>query len=190
MKFENNSKSAKLEESWCSKIANNFMDKMPIITKLPKDGEKSDIRFRGLSRLINLASTICQVSHTRFKHPGEVHRAAHYIGMNILFNMYGMEKKDKGYGAKLYAVIQANEKYRTQCILLDDVLTSVRDVMKAARDGVMNMPEQKEKLDELVDAMPKELKKLTINKIKELRDGKNITELYENVSRGGDRKSK
>jgi len=190
MKIKSDNQSLKLEENWASKISREFVDQLPVISKLPKDGEKSDIRFRGLSRLINLASTICQVSYQRFKHVGEVHRAAHYIGMNILFCLYGSpEKIDKTYGNKLYAVLKHNEIYRTQCILLDDVLSGAVDILKAARDGVITFNEQDEKLSELVDAMPEEMRNLARNKMKELRNGKNISDLTLCTVTGGDRKS-
>jgi hypothetical protein len=190
MDFNRNEKTGKLEESWCEKISRKYKGTIPVITKLPKDGEKSDIRFRGLSRLINLASTICTVSPKRFNNVGDVHRAAHYIGINILFNSYGRHGNlDKGYGADMYKILSVSEKYREQCIILDDMLDGVRHIISAGNNGILSRDKQNEHIDDLIDSMPNELRKLGRLKINELRGGRNITELKEMTTRGGDQKS-
>ncbi len=193
MDLQRDNTTADMKEKWGSQIARKFGGKLPVLSKLHKDGEKSDIRFRSLSRLVNLAATICQVSSFKFNHPGEVHRAAHYIGMHVLFNMFGDADKvgfDKTYGSKIYKVLQANEAYRIQCILLDDVLNGARNLLNALRDGILKPAECEEKVAELIDAMPKELRTLTRNKVKELSSGRNVTELRFNASRGGDQRAK
>jgi hypothetical protein len=191
MDFKRSEKQLNLEEHWAHKVARKFEGTIPVLTKLPKDGEKSDIRFRGLSRLINLASTICTVSHNRFKHVGEVHRAAHYIGMNILFNMYGKQDKNvKSYGSDMYEVLKVNEQYRAQCTLIDDMLDGARDILKAASVGIMSYEQRDANIQELIDSLPPNLRKLAASKILELRGGSNVTDIKEMTTRGGDRKSK
>ncbi len=181
-----------LRESWGKRIARDNMHNVPIITSLPKDAEKADVRVRVIGRLAHMAKTICQCNRQRFKNVGDVYRAGLYFSIIILFEMYGGEpdSKDTAYGHEVYDILKKNEKYRAMSTLLDDIVTSANDVIKAADDSIISMKSMRQELEELIEEMPGNVQKAAENRIKRLLDGSKMSDIRDNQFRGGDRKSK
>jgi hypothetical protein len=163
--------------------------RIPVMTRNRSDVPKAKVGISVMQRLVRLAE-IMRHESPRFGTAGEVHRAAHYLGMSILYELF--IRKDAEVKAKyesFYEAIQAEEELLADMLQLDDFSTAVKNMRKAFQWGLLKPEQLEKKVNNLVSAVPKRLQKIARQKVGEVLDKGTVKGMFTN-SWGGKRSEK
>lgn len=175
---------------WAKEIARKFLNTIPLFTKLPKDDTKIDKKFRTLAKFQTFATQIVFNHNTRFKTIADVDRAAHHIGMMILYKMFGeLGTMDGAQHAATYNMLKLTEQYHANNILIDDTVNSIRHIVDAHNNGIIKPEKMNSEIDKIIDTLPDDIQDAARFKIQQMQSGANVSSLMNCSLRGGDRKS-
>ena len=174
------------KERWAEEAIKNCPVKIPIMTSIAKNTQTTHFNFIGLARHGSLAESLIYKSK-RFRNPSEVFRAAMYLGMSLLYHLTKGEgtAEQKARADQVYKLIEVTESLNHKRQIIDAVTLSAKDVIECAESGVIDFEEMQEKVETLVNALPKELRPIAQEKIKRIKKGESIVDIVETrINRG------
>jgi hypothetical protein len=174
------------KERWAQEILNSFQGSIPIMTSIPKNTESTHFNFIGLARHGSIAESLIYKCK-RFRTTSEVYRAAMYIGMSILYHLTKDEgtTEQKARADQMYKLIEVTESLNHSRQIIDAVVLSSKDIIECADAGVIDYEEMQERVDTVIDALPKELRPVAREKLKRIKKGDSIVDIVETrINRG------
>jgi len=178
------------ETTWAETMARAVpIDDIPIITRYIKGETMYQLTLRVFLRLHEMAEEI--VSHsTRFKSFTDVHRASHYLGMMILYNLVKLSGQDTSRIDGLFKILLKHAKFTQEMLELDAVVDIAVKYKKGFEMGLLSAVQRDEKIDEILDMMSPEIHKAAEHKIYQVMSGGVVSSLYECKSPIGGREKK
>lgn len=143
------------------KIVDMFGGDISPMKDIPKNKQKTKIYFTVRTDTLEIAEIIHASSKKfdgKFQKFVEVHRAAYYLGIMILWHQFAEGKvnyKDK----LIYDSIIENETIEEKYQILNEVILRFDTLLQYYRDEVMPKADMLEKCEELILKVPKELQK-------------------------------
>jgi hypothetical protein len=174
------------KERWAEEVLKRFDGTIPIMTSIPKSTESIHFNFIGIARHGSIAESLIYKCK-RFRTTSEVYRAAMYIGMSILYHLTKDEgtTEQKARADQMYKIIQVTESLNHSRQIIDAVVLSSKDIIECADAGVIDYEEMRERIETLIEALPKELRPLAREKVKRVKKGDSILDIVETrINRG------
>jgi len=174
------------KERWAKEMLKNFQGTIPIMTSIPKNSESTHFNFIGLARHGSIAEGLIYKSR-RFRTTSEVYRAAMYLGMSLLYHITKDEgtPEQRARTDRLYKTLEVTESVNYNRQIIDAVTLGAKDLIECADAGVIDYEEMQERVNTLVDALPKELRAVALDKIKRIKKGDSIVDIVETrINRG------
>jgi len=174
------------KQQWAKEMLARASVKIPIMTSIARNTQSAHFNFIGLARHASLAEALIFKSK-RFRTTSEVYRAAMYIGMSLLYHLTEDDgtQKQKARADQIYRTIELMESLNHSRQIIDAVVLSAKDVIECADSGVIDYEEMQEKVNMLVDSLPKELRTVAQGKIKRVKKGDSIVDIVETkIQRG------
>ena len=181
--FKPTGNTLKTERTVYEQIADEFGKDIKIIKSLAGGtGTSAHINFRCYSRL---AAQVTQMATkvTMFNSQSEVHRAAHYLGVQILFHLVMRDNFDFKC-SQVYEAIQATEEMNYNYQILDDTARAFHEIYRSFAFGVVSQAERDKGTEDIVDSLPDRLKDLAIKASKRIFSGKPLREILHNKGVG------
>jgi hypothetical protein len=171
---------------WAKEMLESFQGTLPIMTSIPKNTESTHFNFIGLARHGSIAESLIYKCK-RFRTISEVYRAAMYIGMSILYHLTKDEgtTEQKARADQLYKIIEVTEPLNYNRQIIDAVVLSSKDIIECADAGLIDYDEMQERIETLIDALPKELRLVARDKVQRIKKGDSIVDIIETrINRG------
>jgi hypothetical protein len=164
---ESKKKGMDLKQSVYEKIADEFSEEIPIMSSLPKDERSDELHFRCMPRIKALAERIAFMPETKFVTPSHVHRAAHYLGVSILYHLFASNRNTKI--AALWEAIMSSEETLNHLEQMDQVLATVRGLFDSLHVGIISSEEVDKKIDSMIEALPENTQHSTKVLVEQMR---------------------
>ena len=168
-------KSVKMDTSVYALIAEQFGAEIPIMKDLPRDEKSISIGFSVMSRVKLMADKIVS-KLDRFDLQADVHRAAHYLGLFILYNILVDDLGDFKYKS-VYDNLMNLEEINSQYQIVNDATYTMRKIYKNFRSGLMSASDMNRKMDEIIGELPENLQELTRSKKEMIISGATLNEI-------------
>lgn len=158
-KFTKSGDTLKTEQTVYEKIVDEFGPDLKVVKGLAGGtGTSAHINFRCYSRIASMVTQMATKS-PMIKSYSEVHRAAHYLGVQILFHILMKDNFDFKCG-QTYEAINATEKVNYDYQILDDCAMAFAELRKSNFAGVIDKKTAMNHIEDVIDSVPSNLKNL------------------------------
>ncbi len=157
--FTKTNSTMKTEQTVYEKIVNEFGPDIKVVKGLAGGtGTSAHINFRCYSRIAAMVTQMATKSPL-IKSGSEVHRAAHYLGVQILFHML-MEENFDFKCSQVYEAIIATEKVNYDYQILDDCTLAFAELRKSHNAGVTDKKTAMNNIQDIINTVPYRLQAL------------------------------
>ncbi len=185
MKIKKDKKKILLKEpkdSWAKKISDYLKKQnigLPIVSRFEKGDEKTGIHFSVYNRIIRIGQLLKDRTK-RFKTMNDVHRAGHYIGVMLLYQIYyGEINNGIPVDADLHKMIKVREKHLYMLDRLEGALNSADILNKSYLAGLITEQQFNDGIEEFECYLPNNISKAFCEKIKQLKAGEKVSSLVD-----------
>lgn len=179
---ENDKKGMKVDTSIYQEIAQEFQDRIPILSHIGKDQESTHISLRVLGNARRLASKMATKSG-RFANRSEVERAAYYLGMMIIHHLLKDSKHCDQCGI-LFQSLLSEEVVTMSAQLLDTATESMKRIHNALKKDVISEENAKRQVENLITQLPDHLHKVAYDNCIRIFSGENIGNIFSKRTKG------
>lgn len=167
----------KMQRSVYEKIADKYGKHIPLMKSLSgdSDGRAIHINFRTHARIAAQAEQIATKSD-KVNNKSEINRAAHYLGMCILYHLL-MRSDYEFKHSSVYENLLECEDLDYNYQILDDATRTFKKVFNAHRAGIITTEQANSKVENIIDGLPKSLKKLARDKANLVFEGRKLSEI-------------
>jgi len=151
-----------LAQSIYQKIAEEYSQDIRVVGSLPKDEPSDQLHFWCRRNVKSLGDRIAMTNSKRFNTPSNVHRAAHYMGMLIIYHLFA-EGKDDSVAASFYQTLAEIERVTTHLDEIEQAVVSVKKLFWGKK--VKLYPEEKfqKHLKSILDHFPKRSQEIILS---------------------------
>ena len=143
-----------------------------------QDGKSIHINFRVHGQVAAQAEQLATKSN-KVNNKSEVHRAAHYLGMLIIYHILKSDEYEFKHSAIYENLLECEDLNETYQIL-DDVTRTFMMIYNAYRTNILTTKEANRRVEDRLEVLPENLKELARQKATLIFDGKKMSEvLYE-----------
>lgn len=167
----------KLQRSVYEKIADRYGKDIPLMKSLSgdSDGRAIHINFRTHARIAAQAEQIATKSDM-VNNKSEIHRAAHYFGICVFYHL--LMRSDYGFKhSSVYENLLECEDLDYDYQILDDATRTFKKVFNAYRSNIIDTEQANLRTQNIVDALPKNLRELARQKANLVFEGKKLSEI-------------
>jgi len=157
------------EPSVYEEIAYKFGKRIKIMKDTKKDQHSAVVNFKVFEKIKEQAEQIANKSKL-FKKPADVHRAAYYLGLNILYHLVmkeDAEYEDKIIHESLMMVEAVNFRLQT----IDSFITTFYGLVEKMKKGMTSEEEVLENCESVLKHFPPEQRKYVHDQMKKLMQG-------------------
>jgi len=166
----------KTERTIYEKIVDEFGKDLKVIKSLAGGtGTSAHLNFRCYNRLAAQASQIankCPIIDT----VSQVHRAAHYLGINLLYHILMRDNWDFK-GSQTYEAIIQTEDINYNYQLLDDCAKAFKELYISYKAGVVTKQKALDGIEEIIETLPQEIQLLARRASVKIFSGRPIREI-------------
>lgn len=178
MKFQKTEEASKLDRSVYERIADKYGSKIPLMKSLSGDQDKKavHVNFRIHGRIAAQAEQIATKSQ-KIQNKSEIHRAAHYLGMCILYHLL-MRKEDYQFKySSVYENLLECEDIDYDYQVLDDAVRAFKKIFNAYRYKIITNKQANSRVENIIDALPENLRQNARSKATMVFDGRKLSEI-------------
>jgi hypothetical protein len=166
------------------RIAQDYWGQIPIVSSLPKSERTEDVHFKCMARIKTLAERIAFLAKERFTTPSHVHRAAHYLGMSILYHLFCDDANDGGKAAVVYETLKRSEEVQQSMEQIERVLSAVRGLLEGQELGIISADQVEKHIKGIVDVLPENTRDSARALIEKVRGEMQLPDVGEKKSWG------
>ena len=180
MEIKKSKNSFKTERSIYELIVEAFPGKIPIVKNVGKSDGSVHTSLRVKSSIHRIANRLAAKSK-RFQSQAEVFRAGLHMGVSII---YHLDKTDDDLLSSLYRNLLSVEEISLSTDLLDTATESFSVIFDAFSKGIINEKEAKDKVNDLISALPKKLQPLAEDNCALVFQGDNVRGIFNKKTKG------
>jgi len=188
------------DDNWADKVI-AAVDNIPIVTRLMKGmGGGKYITTLVPNQLIQMAEYIkdkSPVSRKIFSTTTEVHRAAEYIGIRILYKLAKANFSKNHPAHSIDKTFQVTEEGYENFVALSALTDSLKKLYKSRQCGIVSPKNYERNIQDIVNCAPELVRSLLIENRKKIEAGEKVIDLYDaetktwgGARQGAGRKSK
>ena len=176
---KDNSNIVKTKQSVYEKIAEQFGKDIPVVKNIPRSEQVTHINFKCIGRIANIGDQIA-TKHPMIKTRSDIHRAAHYLGMSILYHILIDDIGGSNENINQdYNIVIELEKLAVKYQNIYDVTSVIEKIHNAVKYGIIDKQEAKSKIENILDKVPEPDRGAIMDQSKHILDGygKSIQEI-------------